>query len=305
MKTLLILLLIAGFGGSLYHNAALHQDLQTGEKKIQEQSDQLQKLEAALKKARAHLQTDVDAQRQVVDGLKGRLKTEQDLLTDLELRRDHARNGGVGGDDPAYYGDPIAKERGLIEDLKLLLAQNQAQQKGLKDSRSQAIGTTQQQELQGNQQLAAAITDGQLNLTSLQQQVLDLQPRRGDYQVKAQIQQLNQQIKDQKTQIHSMQAQQKDFNQQGKSTENAISGQTGAQMGDLRQAEAQLKQRLQAEQASFDQLKQQQKTASQSRSDQRNAISQMEKSYQDEKLKIQQLQQDLKTQEARLQEISI
>jgi DNA repair exonuclease SbcCD ATPase subunit len=304
MKILIVILLalLAGLG---YKNLQFAHDAKNARQTIDEQREKIKKLEASLDKVSARFKIDADAEKQIVAGIELQLQTEKDKLAGLDFDRNRLRSGGVGGDDPAQYADQIKNEQSVIEDLEGQIKEIRSQNTAINNSRKQELGQTKYEETQAAQQLNYAIQTGRQNLANLQAQKKQLEPQIFNPQVNAQIQQINQQIRDQKTQLQTLNEQTKAYNQQGRNVENSIRNQTGTQLGQLNQNEATLRQRLQLERANLNALKAKQSSASQSRNSQKSAINQIDEAYKTQKQKVDQLQNQLKEEQARLQALTL
>jgi chromosome segregation ATPase len=305
MSKPLAALLIVALVGSAYSNWKFVQKNKQTQLKISDQAERIKALQAHLDKVSDRFKADADAERQVIDQLKQRLKAEQDNLSALDFDHTRAHNGGVGGDDPANYNEPIRNQQSVVQDLQSQLDQLKNQGAVVSNAQKQALGETKYEESTARQQIDAAIQLGQQNLESLQSQRKALQPHIFENGVNDQVKSLTQQIKEQQAQLQSLRSQRKAYDQQGHYAENTINSQTGSQLNDIQQARAQLAQRLKTERAALNDLQQKQKAATQSRNNQKSAINQVDQAYQAQKQKVQQLQDQLKTEEARLQALTI
>jgi chromosome segregation ATPase len=254
MLKFLILILIGGLAVSVQKLTELSRQNQELTSTNQKQSDEIKNLKDGLSKAHQQEQTEYLAQQTTVEGLKSKLKQEQEALVLAEDRLRIDRNGGAGGREIPALQDKLNEQKSMVQELENSLKAVQSQQKQLDQQGHLTLQQYGQNQKQTDADAKAEINAQQSTLKAMQDQAKDLNRNRNDYNTSIQLKDLQGKISQQKLYVEQLKTQRAQASQEYDSAKIGTSVQTQQQKQDLKRSEQDFQARLSAEKATLSKM---------------------------------------------------
>jgi hypothetical protein len=251
---ILILVLIGGLGVSVQKTLELTRQNQELTATTQKQSDEIKSLKDGMLKAHKQEETAFLAQQTTVEGLKSKLKQEQDALALAADRVRVDRNQGPGGREVPAMQDKLGEQKSIVQDLESSLRGVQTQEKNLDHQGNQTIQQYGQNQRQTDADAKAEIDAQTATLKAMQAQAKDFYRNRNDYNTGLQLKTLQGQILQQQQTLDQLKAQRAQAKQEYDAAKQGTSAQVNQQRQDLRRSEQELQTRLSTERATLTKL---------------------------------------------------
>jgi hypothetical protein len=299
-----ILALIGGLGVSAQKLAELSRKNQELTAVNQKQSDEMKILRDSLLQVHKQEQTEYLAQQTSVEGLKQKLRQQQDALSLATDRLRMDRNEGPGGREIPAMQEKLAEQKSIVEDLDHSLKGVQAQQKALDHQGNQTIQQYGQNERQTDLDAKAAIDAQQATLKSMQAQAKDLFRNRNDYNAGLQLKALQTQITEQQQTVDQLKTQRAQAKQEYDAAKIGTSAQVGQQKQDLKRSEQDLQTRLSTEKSNLSKMERDVQSGNASKKASQDELHNAEADYNAKKAQVAETQAQLETETQKLNAIS-
>jgi chromosome segregation ATPase len=308
MQKLFILFLIAlAVGATWQVKSRLDESARTAqverEHKEQAEADRIKKLEADLARERGRNQSTRGSQQDIVNDLKQKILAEKTYFDSLQQRYQTARNRGQAQDWAASLEGQLKSQREVTQEIE-------SQLKGLKTASSEIgnqgkLAQTQQRLGLKEQraELEAQIHAQDLQLKDTQARINELKKDRLNFDAKAAIRPLQDQLTAQKLTLQVLKDQRGQLAVQTNAAVGDIQSDTQDRQINLRESREQMEARLRQEKEVYADLQKQLNEAKQDRGSQKSALEKLQADFQASRDHLNALKSQLQEQEKRLKEM--
>lgn len=308
MKLILIIMVITlGLAGawlrSIYQNRNLQHEISEENAKIGQNEREIERLSNELKKVQSKTQTEIGREESVIAQISEDIQARRSTLDSLFQKLGAVKNS-MGTENNFLDRTPeVAKKKALIADLERQLQVTRTR-------REKYGGDTHADQLQGklnekqNEEIFARnIRDQSAKIKDLTQQINTLKKNRYDYQALQRAKDLEPELEQQKTAFTNLQAQKQNYTQTWNSEINLSKTNADQQLALLRKAETDLSDQLRNEKTTLSTLEVTINQAHQILKSERDGLSSLQKTYDEQLGKISALQVELKRHHDLLREL--
>jgi chromosome segregation ATPase len=265
----------------------------------QKQVDKIKNLQDGIQKVHQQEQTQMLAEQTTVEGLKAKLKQEQDALSAAVDRLRADRNQGGSGNDASVLQDKLNQQKALVQDLESSLRGVQVQEKALNQQGSQTLQQYGQNQRQTDADAKAQIQAQQDTLKELQSQANPLKNRIDNNSV-VNYRNLQTQIAQQKLLVDQLKSQRAQANQEYNSAKIGTSAQVGQQKQDLKASEQDLQSRLATEKSNLAKMQKDVQGGAASKKARQDEINSAQADYEAKKAAVQETSAQLQVETQKL-----
>ena len=303
MRNLVFTVLSLGLAGSLYYNHKLSSDNQQKTQLLADQAQQLQQVSEELKKEHRKNMSEVEAEQEVVDGLNQSLIAQKQVLDSSEQRLNSARNRGGGVQDFQHLNEDLRAQQDGLTELERQLAVTKTKQTQLGSEGKQTQSQEKWNQLQDNDAIAGQIRAQQLQINQTNDQLAQLKKQRRNFDAQEKIPMVEAQLRDQKTALQVLNEQKQNYAQQWNSQRGLSQIQVEAQQSTLHVTESQLRDQIQSQKIAVQRAQRSLSEAKNNQTSQRDNLGLLEKDFQAQKIKYQEIQNQLLENQKKLEEL--
>jgi DNA repair exonuclease SbcCD ATPase subunit len=304
-KLILSLMTIA-LGASLLKVRELSHDYDQAQQQNQDTQARIQILEAQLLKEHNKEQTALMSQQSLLEQLQQKIKDQKDVVQAAEDRLRQLQSVGSAGSQVPSIRDKMKTERAVIDDLEAKLKETRDHESGLKNQDhlyQQQAGIT---EKAGDEQLRAQINEQEQVLKQMNEDMKKLR-RYNPYDPMGrniEVPELQAKIDVQKTTIQQLKDQLSQNTVQWSYQKAQTRSQNQQDLSDLKTTEDQLSAQLTREKAAYDSMQKDVQNGVQSQKSQQTLIQSAQTDLQNQKTKLNDLQSQLEAEQNRLKDLA-
>lgn len=304
MKIIAALLGVALLYTLYLYNQLSKRDLEIG-KSLADQTDKVAKLEVELQRVRGRNQAEIDEDKGLAYQLQGAINQKKNEIADLDAQISRLRNGEGRDVESSSAKDAYDAQNAVVTDLGHRLESVRSQRQQFKNSMGGGGDQARQAHAADDAGMTDQIRAQTAQLQSLQAQMKDLKSRIGDFDAKAQIPQVNQQIVTTKGTIDQLKAQKKSLDEQWNAQQSDSRSVNGSRLAQLKNQEDSLALQYQEEKARLSSLERDWKSLQGTRQQEKGQIQSVVASRDQRKAELADLQNQLAGIQKKLSDLGV